>query len=202
MDSPEPGSNNLSQASSSASVNNVTSSGSGSTPRSSSTRRKISMPWFRQSSFGISLTRFRLPKQHTIAATSDVDFEVDKADSVRFSVLVTQTPQLFSPFFGKRPAQTKTPLGEKHLDCYSFCLYCLNCCVSRGSCYNSSASSKDGSFLFFRGDRPKKKAFFQSPIFPMALFSFPSQYSNSLSVSLVRGDGGISKKLLASLLSF
>lgn len=30
-------------------------------------RRKISMPWFRQSSFGMSLSRLRLPKQHTIA---------------------------------------------------------------------------------------------------------------------------------------
>jgi hypothetical protein len=30
-------------------------------------RRKISMPWFRQSSFGMSLARLRLPKQHTIA---------------------------------------------------------------------------------------------------------------------------------------
>jgi len=29
--------------------------------------RKISMPWFRQSSFGMSLARLRLPKQHTIA---------------------------------------------------------------------------------------------------------------------------------------
>ena len=28
------------------------------------------MPWFRQSSFGMSLARLRLPKQHTIA-TSD-----------------------------------------------------------------------------------------------------------------------------------
>ena len=31
-------------------------------------RRKISMPWFRQSSFGIGLTKLRLPKQHTIAS--------------------------------------------------------------------------------------------------------------------------------------
>jgi len=33
----------------------------------SRSRRKISMPWFRQSSFGMSLARLRLPKQHTIA---------------------------------------------------------------------------------------------------------------------------------------
>ena len=32
-------------------------------------RRKISMPWFRQSSFGMGLQKFRLPKQHTIALT-------------------------------------------------------------------------------------------------------------------------------------
>ena len=31
-------------------------------------RRKISMPWFRQSSFGIGLTKLRLPKQNTIAS--------------------------------------------------------------------------------------------------------------------------------------
>ena len=31
-------------------------------------RRKISMPWFRQSSFGIGLSKIRLPKQHTIAS--------------------------------------------------------------------------------------------------------------------------------------
>ena len=34
-------------------------------------RRKISMPWFRQSSFGMSLARLRLPKQHTIATSED-----------------------------------------------------------------------------------------------------------------------------------
>ena len=33
-----------------------------------SRRRKISMPWFRQSSFGIGLTKLRLPKQNTIAS--------------------------------------------------------------------------------------------------------------------------------------
>ena len=31
-------------------------------------RRKISMPWFRQSSFGLGLNKLRLPKQHTIAS--------------------------------------------------------------------------------------------------------------------------------------
>ena len=36
-----------------------------------SRRRKISMPWFRQSSFGIGLTKLRLPKQHTIASSTD-----------------------------------------------------------------------------------------------------------------------------------
>ena len=33
-------------------------------------RRKISMPWFRQSSFGIGLTKLRLPRQHTIASSN------------------------------------------------------------------------------------------------------------------------------------
>ena len=32
--------------------------------------RKISMPWFRQSSFGIGLAKLRLPRQHTIASTN------------------------------------------------------------------------------------------------------------------------------------
>ena len=40
--------------------------GSGKKGRSS--RRKISMPWFRQSSFGLGLAKLRLPKQHTIAS--------------------------------------------------------------------------------------------------------------------------------------
>lgn len=32
-------------------------------------RRKISLPWFRQSSFGLGAAGKRLPKQHTIAVT-------------------------------------------------------------------------------------------------------------------------------------
>jgi hypothetical protein len=40
--------------------------------KSSKSRRKISMPWFRQSSFGMSLARLRLPKQHTIATSEEV----------------------------------------------------------------------------------------------------------------------------------
>ena len=32
--------------------------------------RKISMPWFRQSSFGIGLSKLRLPRQHTIASSN------------------------------------------------------------------------------------------------------------------------------------
>ena len=31
------------------------------------------MPWFRQSSFGMSLARLRLPKQHTIATSDEAD---------------------------------------------------------------------------------------------------------------------------------
>ena len=31
------------------------------------------MPWFRQSSFGMSLARLKLPKQHTIATSDSVD---------------------------------------------------------------------------------------------------------------------------------
>ena len=42
-------------------------------------RRKISMPWFRQSSFGLGLNKLRLPKQHTIASSnSDVPAEYDQ----------------------------------------------------------------------------------------------------------------------------
>ena len=35
-------------------------------PPKSSGRRKISLPWFRQSSFGERLTKLRLPRQHTV----------------------------------------------------------------------------------------------------------------------------------------
>ena len=44
--------------------------GSGKKGRNS--RRKISMPWFRQSSFGLGLSKLRLPKQHTIAEAPNV----------------------------------------------------------------------------------------------------------------------------------
>ncbi len=35
-------------------------------------RRKISLPWFRQSSFGERLTKLRLPRQHTVDCGSTV----------------------------------------------------------------------------------------------------------------------------------
>ena len=35
-------------------------------------RRKISLPWFRQSSFGERLTKLRLPRQHTVDCSSTV----------------------------------------------------------------------------------------------------------------------------------
>ena len=35
-------------------------------PKSGSTRRKISLPWFRQASIGEKLTRLRLPRQTTV----------------------------------------------------------------------------------------------------------------------------------------
>jgi len=38
-------------------------------------RRKISVSWFRQSSFGVSFPKLRLPRQHTIASTEMVDNE-------------------------------------------------------------------------------------------------------------------------------
>ena len=38
----------------------------GKPPKSGSTRRKISLPWFRQASIGEKLTRLRLPRQNTV----------------------------------------------------------------------------------------------------------------------------------------
>ena len=35
-------------------------------PKTGSTRRKISLPWFRQASIGEKLTRLRLPRQNTV----------------------------------------------------------------------------------------------------------------------------------------
>ena len=52
----------------------------------SRSRRKISMPWFRQSSFGMSLARLRLPKQHTIATEvlpDDDDGQIKNSGSER-----------------------------------------------------------------------------------------------------------------------
>ena len=39
-------------------------------------RRKISLPWFRQSSFGIGTKSATLKKQHTIAASTYDPFDV------------------------------------------------------------------------------------------------------------------------------
>jgi hypothetical protein len=45
-------------------------------------RRKISLPWFRQSSFGMSLARLRLPKQHTIATSDEAEASAEKAEAL------------------------------------------------------------------------------------------------------------------------
>ena len=57
---------------SSTTASSPVSTSSAGKPNSSSHRskRKISMPWFRQSSFGLGLAKLRLPKQHTIAGTA------------------------------------------------------------------------------------------------------------------------------------
>ena len=45
-------------------------------------RRKISMPWFRQSSFGMTIAKLRLPRQHTIAAPDPlVELNADEVSS-------------------------------------------------------------------------------------------------------------------------
>ena len=46
----------------------------------SRSRRKISMPWFRQSSFWMSFARLRLTKQHTIATENLEDEKKPKSD--------------------------------------------------------------------------------------------------------------------------
>lgn len=66
-------------------TNNPSSTSSSSSSKPPKSRRKISMPWFRQSSFGMSLARLRLPKQHTIAASSVVDEDADDVGSASSS---------------------------------------------------------------------------------------------------------------------
>ena len=46
------------------------------------------MPWFRQSSFGMSLSRLRLPKQHTIATSADPADAASLPAAVATTVLV------------------------------------------------------------------------------------------------------------------
>lgn len=47
--------------------------------KSTKSRRKISMPWFRQSSFGMTIAKLRLSRQHTIAAPEHtVEMNADK----------------------------------------------------------------------------------------------------------------------------
>ena len=57
-------------------------------------RRKISMPWFRQSSFGMTIARLRLPRQHTIAAPDPL-VEIN-ADEVSLLPLKKNKVGLFS----------------------------------------------------------------------------------------------------------
>ena len=47
------------------------------TGREGSSRRKISLPWFRQASFGEKLTKLRLPRQTTVDV--DIDGGVNSA---------------------------------------------------------------------------------------------------------------------------
>lgn len=61
----------LSSASSTPPPGSEGENGSSSSRKPPKSRRKISMPWFRQSSFGMSLARLRLPKQHTIATPDE-----------------------------------------------------------------------------------------------------------------------------------
>ena len=48
-------------------------------------RRKISLPWFRQSSFGIGTASKRLPKQHTIGGVTALGSDSGTAGDVQFS---------------------------------------------------------------------------------------------------------------------
>ena len=57
----------------SAEASGKDSPGGSSGHKPSGRRRKISLPWFRQSSFGMSFARLRLPKQHTIASSAASD---------------------------------------------------------------------------------------------------------------------------------
>ena len=50
----------------SAAASSPPTSPSGKTTKTSNSRRKISLPWFRQASIGEKLHRFRLPRQNTV----------------------------------------------------------------------------------------------------------------------------------------
>ena len=62
-------------------------SGPGKPPKSGSTRRKISLPWFRQASIGEKLTRLRLPRQNTVDCPSRSCSSNEHINSVRRKVM-------------------------------------------------------------------------------------------------------------------
>ena len=52
-------------------------------------RRKISMPWFRQSSFGMTIAKLRLSRQHTIAAPEQtVEMDADEVSQPHRKVYI------------------------------------------------------------------------------------------------------------------
>ena len=90
-------------------------------------RRKISMPWFRQSSFGLGLNKLRLPKQHTIASNSDVPAEYDPENEGARARAASSTELL-------RRKVSRTSLhyetkGQFHSYIYS--IYAVSCKIMR-----------------------------------------------------------------------
>merc|ERR1712117_206843 len=69
-------------------------------------RRKISMPWFRQSSFGMTIARLRLPRQHTIAAPDPL-VEIKADEGCESSSWVTQD------FTSSVPGQLTVSRGQQ-----------------------------------------------------------------------------------------
>ena len=60
----------------------------GKPPKSGSTRRKISLPWFRQASIGEKLTRLRLPRQNTVdCPSSRPSSSAERLNNIRRKVM-------------------------------------------------------------------------------------------------------------------
>lgn len=84
-------------------------------------RRKISMPWFRQSSFGMTIAKLRLPRQHTIAAPDPlVELNADEVSSSHKKSQVfeecSQTNCMFWCLPQRKPQQSSSQIECSNID--------------------------------------------------------------------------------------